>query len=169
MEAKESGGNVFRFSREKKLFPKDILLVPLYHFHSELSRIPTNCTHYTRRRILATNSSPLKGLVIYISAPCLSPHALSSGVFLLVNKMIGMCRLASMLLNLRHNWKPFCFGKTTSRTMHCGRSRKTFSRASSPSTAVTTSKPLLRSGVAIIVNSVQLSSTTSIFCPGIQL
>src|SRR5579884_1094287 len=122
-----------------------------------------------RRRALFTSSSSLNGFVMYISAPLRNPHDLSNAVFLFVNKIIGICLLASRLFNLRQIWKPFCLGKTTSRTMHCGRSRNTFSIASSPSTAVTTSKPLFRKGVAIIVNSVQLSSTTRTFCPGISV
>src|SRR5438270_10557503 len=125
--------------------------------------------NYTRRRTLFTSSSSLNGLVIYISAPCRNPQDLSSGVLLLVNRIMGICLLASRLLSLRHNWNPFCLGRTTSSTIHCGCSLNTFSSASSPSTAVTTSKPLLRSGVAIMVSSVQLSSTTSTFCPGISV
>src|SRR5215469_9734952 len=58
---------------------------------------------YTRRRTLLTSSSSLKGLVIYMSAPCRSPQDLSSEVFLFVNKMMGMCLLASRLLSLRQS------------------------------------------------------------------
>ena len=65
--------------------------------------------------------------------------------------------------------KTVLFRQNNIKTIHCGRSLITFSTASSPSMAVTTSKPLFRNGVTIIVNSVQLSSTTSIFCPGILL
>src|SRR5437763_11035387 len=58
---------------------------------------------YTRRRTLSTSSSSLNGFVMYKSAPCRSPQDLSTGVLLLVNKIIGMCLLASRLLSLRHN------------------------------------------------------------------
>src|SRR5579863_1569902 len=63
---------------------------------------PTNML-YIRLRTLATSSSPLNGFVIYKSAPCLNPHDLSNGVFLLVSKIIGMCRLTSEFLSFRHN------------------------------------------------------------------
>src|SRR5947209_9933475 len=62
------------------------------------------CSHlYTSRRTLLTSSSSLNGLVMYISAPCRNPQDLSSGVFLLVNKIIGIFLLASRLFSLRHN------------------------------------------------------------------
>ena len=86
-----------------------------------------------------------------------------------VHMMIGMVQVALSRAIVRVAWYPFMPGMTTSIRIRSGSSALLLTMASSPLSAVTTSKPFFESNSSRARRSVGESSTTMIFLIGMSV
>ncbi len=138
----------------------EVIFISLGDGSMRVRRMP-RCLSAVRRFIFMASTALLNGLVIYSSAPRVSPSITESTSCLAVSITNGMSTVAGLAFMWRHSCIPSIFGIIRSLTITSKDSFSVAASASTPSAAQLTSKSFSNSSLRKRVRSL-LSSTNSI-------